>query len=152
VAHHERTLDRIAETPEDVLRRIYLLFQQYKDLPDLPDIPNKDSGKAIHERLTVQIRDLRILTMAYSRERDRLQDTYRKLKIQSEVLKQLMGELSSQEGNLFDGLIKLNSILRKKMRKCGPEKQLDLHIKIEKNLKEIAVYEEFLKHELLKIE
>jgi hypothetical protein len=38
------------------------------------------------------------------------------------------------------------------MRRCGLDKQLVLSIKIEKILKEIAVNEEFLKHELLKTE
>jgi len=152
VAHHERTFNNIAGPQEDVLIQIYLLFQQYKDLPDLPDIPKADSGNAIRKKLNKQISDLRYWEKVHSRKRATLQATYLKLKIQLEVLKQLMAELSTQEGILFDGLVLLKSIIQLKMRRCGLDKQLVLSIKIEKILKEIAVNEEFLNHDLLKTE
>ena len=150
VSIHERTLNNIAEPQEDVLRHIYLLFQQYKDLPDLPDIPNAAYGKIIRNWLIKRIEDLRHRVDVHSRERTRLEANYLLLKIQLEVLKQLMGELSSQDGYFFAGLLRLNSIIKRKMWIYGPEEQLKLTIKIHNFSKQIEGYEEFLNHDLLK--
>ena len=150
VYSHEKKLDNIAEPQEEVLKRIYLLFQQYKDLPDLPYVPNAAYGVIIRDYLLKRIGDLRHRAEGHSRERARFEANFHLLKIQLEVLKQLMGELPSQDGFFFSQLLKLNSIIKRKMLMYGLEEQLKLTIKIHNFSKQIEGYEEFLNHDLLK--
>ena len=150
VAHHERTGRNLSDAQEQVLKRLVILFQQYKDKPELPDVRNLHQASKIRESLNEDIGDLKFKLKGNYRELARLRATYLNIKILLEVLKQLMGELPSQEGNLFDCLMRINSIIQRKMRLYGPEEQLLLTIKIKSHLKQIEVNEDFLNHELLK--
>ena len=150
VAHHERTGRNLSDAQEQVLKRLVILFQQYKDKPELPDVRNLHRADKMREALIEDIGDLEFKIEGINRELARLRATYLNIKILLEVLKQLMGELPSQEGNLFDCLMRINSIIHRKMRLYGPEAQLLLTIKIESLLKQIEVNEDFLNHELLK--
>ena len=100
--------------------------------------------------LTNEIGDLDHEINKLGRDLERLKAAYLNTKIQQEVLKQLIGQLSPEDENLLDCLKKINSIIHLKMRRYGPEKQLILTIKIESLLKQIEVNEDFLNHELLK--
>ena len=149
VSFHERTLKNLADKQDLVLKRVILLFQPFKDKPELPDIPNGYSVQLIREMLISEIGDLKHEINKLGRDRERLKAAYLNTKIQQEVLKQLMGQVSPEDENLFDCLKKINSIIHRKMRRYGPEKQLLLTIKIESLLKQIEVNEDFLNHELL---
>ena len=150
VSFHERTHKSISDEQEQVLKRLVLLFQQYKDSPELPDVPNEYSAKLIRQMLVDEIGYLKHKVNEVGRDLSKLKAAYLNTKIQLEVLIQLMGELPSEEGKLVDCLRKLNSIIQRKMRRYGPEEQLLLTIKIESLLRQIEVNEDFLNHELLK--
>lgn len=150
VSFHERTHKSLSYDQEQVLKRLVLLFQHFKDKPELPDVRNGQSAQLIRQMLIDENSSLKFKINRIGRDLARLKATYQNTKIQLEVLKHLMGELPTGEGKLFDCLLRLNSIIQRKMRRYGPEEQLLLTIKIESLLMQIEVNEDFLNHELLK--
>ena len=72
VAHHERTGRNLSDTQEQVLKRLIILFQQYKDKPELSDVRNLHRADKMRDALIEDIGDLEFKVEGINRELARL--------------------------------------------------------------------------------
>lgn len=146
ICYHENNGNTLPDSAHEVLKRVYLLYQQYGGQPAMADTQNVHALIKIEEYLNKQILNLKYRITGCQRKKDRLQSIHVETKLHLSILIHLMGELSLQEGLLWDSLLKLSSELRKSLYRTGPEKQLKLSIMIEASKEQITVYERFLEY------
>jgi hypothetical protein len=109
----------------------------------MASIQNEHALRKIAEYLNKQILNLKYRVQGCQRKKDRLQSIHVETKLHLSILLHLMGELSAQEGLLWDGLPELSTDFRKTLSRAGPEKEMELSNLIEASMQQIVVSERF---------